>query len=628
MEKKILKTDKWNSERKQMARNLPPRMSEEIAKNISNNLVKIQNKVPSTRNLPLECPNTNSFRQNIQKTKSREISFNNTFTNNTLNSSVQDSIAKHQSFGESLPNKQGHFLSKDRNFITCSKDVKKNAWNNNIKTKKSINNSSHRFKPHGTKLNQFFETSEKENINLSNANIIKSNFTLNPKNEYLNEDENIILTRVTEEPSDYSISQTNDLKHSSTNNIFKLSKEPKTYGDNSTVSSTIHSKVAHSQEHFNPQNYKRFSKSLKRFEVQELKIPKNNYSKKENFRMIGLEYSKDFGQKLKNVNSVEEEYSRKTQSKALNNQNMVKDLILNTVNFGEGQPIKVYNIAVDSTTKNSKTKNLKQNKRVHKKIHKKRGRYRGEILSEYGMDFKLSPIDPPLREIPNIQIQLKKVGIKTQGKNYTSEVVPKKQLNLSNLSRGAKTEQLNIDSRGFGFSKRNINTEEHGEYLNYTADEINLSKHNKFLKNPRKQRSNIKINFGASLTPKKKVISKMNHTDQKDRNSKSIGGKKLFETMEHHKINQEVQKRLNNQTVLIAESPTIKRKPEPVKIRSHDDVMKKSIDFVHGHGMRSELNAGQGSLAESFLKKKEISQISLDYIGVYVLYIFFINFLF
>jgi hypothetical protein len=615
MENRNLKTDKWISEGKQRAGNLPPRMSEEIAKNISNNLVKIQNKVPPLRNQPHESQGTNVVRQNIKKPKSREISFNNTFTNNTLNSSLLDSIVKQQSFGEPVAKRPGNFLSKGNKFIVGSKDVKINAWNSQTQRQTRTSNSILKPSKSRSKSKNFYESGGKENINLSNTNIIKSNFTLNPKNEYLNEGENITLTQVTEEPSDYSMIHTQDQDLGSTKNIFKFHKEAKAQGDNSTVSSTIHSKINYSQDHSKSHNYKRFSKSLKKFEVRELKIPKNNYSKNNSFRQSGLEYSKDFGQKLKNVNSVDEDYSRKTKSKTLNNQNMVKDLILNTVNFGEGQPIEVYNISLESKTKNLKTKNTKNNQRVRPKKSKNRNRYRGEVSSEYGVEFRLSPVDAPLREVPSIQLQLKKVGIKTHSKNYTSEVVQKKELNMSNLSRGAKTEQLNIDSRGFGFSKRNLISEEHGEYLNYTADEINLSKHNKFLKNPRKQRSNIKINFGVSLTPKKKVISKLNATDQKGRPSKMGEGKKLFDTMQEHKIQEEVQKRLKNQTLLIAESPTIKRKPEPVKIRSHDDVMKKSIDFVHGLGMRSDFIGGQGSLAESILKKKEISQISLDYIG-------------
>lgn len=613
MEGRISKTEKIVFEEKRRTRDLPPRMSEEIARNISNNLLK---KKRNQQNLGHQESGKNVISEthkNILNKKSREISFNNTFTQHTLNSSVLESASRGQSFGD--PNKKGkvHFLNQDRRLIGASKDFKKNAWSSGAKPK---NPGSLSLPEGSTRYYQgSLNTSAKENMNFSNHNIIKSNFTLNPKNEYDCEDAPRELANISEEPTDHSQTPTSDQLGSSRNNIFLLDKKAGMLPDNSTVSSTIHSKLGHSREWMPKAPGNPSSRSLKKWDLPASTGQNRNWIGSHSKGKKGRDNLQNFGQKTLEKGCVQEEDYRKTQSKALGNQNMVKDLILNRVNIGVAQPIQVYNIAVKQPALLKKELPKKPLKNQRPKKAKKPKRYRGEVSSEYGFEMVASPVDLPGTAMPLISEELKRFGISGTRRNYVSDVTHGKQSKVSKISRGVKTENLNVDSRGFGFSKRNIGGDENESYLDYTAEEINLSRHNKFVKNPRKQRSNIKINFGGSLTPKKRIISKSKKPDGEHRKSKSITGKKLFERMNEHKIHEEVQKRLEG-----AEEPrdihTVRRKAEPVKIRSHDDVMKKSIDFINGMDPKSETNGVIGSLAESFLKKKEISQVSLDYMGL------------
>ena len=288
----------------------------------------------------------------------------------------------------------------------------------------------------------------------------------------------------------------------------------------------------------------------------------------------------------------------------------MKDLILNTIKNDNNSPIQVYNMEIDSNIKKIEYQKKKVSRKQNKK--RKRQKNRGEISDITIKEFiKMNP-DIPSKDTPNIKFELKRVGLNIKNDKSKSDVPKKDQSNYIKDSRVVRTEKMGLDSTGFGFSKRNLISMEGDNYLSLALEESNLSKHNKFVKNARKQRSNIKINFNSSLTPKKKIIKKTN------RNISGMGGKKLFDTIQRDKINEEVQRRIqtreNNNLKIYQNDSNIKK--NLVKIRSHDDLMKKSIDFINGPGSRPEISETHPSLIESMLKKKEISQISLDYMGM------------
>ena len=611
MEERILKTDYWKREKQTKDGILKTRMSEEIAKNISNNLIiqKENNRNSNSLEVPNKDINNNQYESLF--VKSREISFNNTFTHHTLGSEGMNSTGKYTSFGDLVSRTHPNSFLREKNFIGYSKEGKNNAWSKNSKKESYSNKNKNNPKLKNTKHHRISrDDSAKENVNILNSNIIRSNFTLNPELEYDNKKTNKELARVTEEPSDYSSIMTNDRPNVSKKSLINHVKETKNYPEASTVSSTVHSKIGlHSDNPFN-QKTRRFSNSLKDFEDKKNFISANQEHEKSSKGKLNEEYYKDFGQKIKDNYPHFEETHRKTQSKNYNKSNLVKNLILNRVSGTRNEPIQVYNIEVKPIGQKTLPKTKEDKPKPAQNRKKRKRRNRGEISSIEAIKFQTEMVDKGSIEMPNIRLQMKKMGLANLKTKCQSEVVTK---DSALTKRAVKTEKLGFDSRGFGFSKRNLISIEGESRLENLMDETNLSRHNKFIKNSRKQRSNIKINFGQSLTPKKKVISKNKAKGRVERKSKTIGGKKLFETMEDRGINEEVKKRMQNSKQTGKVKPRYRK--SPVIIRNHDDMMKKSVDFINGIENNST-NEAQGSLIESILKKKEISNVSLDYSGM------------
>jgi hypothetical protein len=609
MEERILKTDYWKTEKNNKSNNIKTRMSEEIAKNISNNLLmkKRNNNHSNSKELSSKANNINPDESLF--VKSREISFNNTFTHHTLGSEMMNSAGKYTSFGDSISKKPVNSLIREKNFISYSKETKNNAWSKNSQKLFNTSKKDHISKDNISKIKPH-DDSMKENINILNSNIIRSNFTLNPENEYDTKKEQNNLTQVIEESSDYSSILTTDKPNATRKKIFS-SKEPKNNFDNSTISSTINSKMGLSPDNPFNQKTRRFSNSLRDFDSKKIYTSSNVKNRDSNQMKFNGEYYKDFGQKTGESNNKIVESHRKTQSKNYNKSNLVKNLILNKVPIEQKEPIHVYNIQVQPL-KNKIVKEKREGQRKQAGTKKKRKkRNRGEISDKVAFVFAKEVPDKRSIDMPNIRTEMKRIGLTDLKNKCQSEIIEK---DSSLTKRAVKTEKLNFDSKGFGFSKRNLISIEGESQLNINMDDNSLSRHNKFIKNSRKQRSNIKIKFGQSLTPKKKIINKNVKHERVDRKSKSIGGKKLFETMEDRGIYEEVRKRMqkDSKTKKFPQNPRVNK--TPVMIRTHDDMMKKSVDFINGIDV-SSMN-GQGSLVESILKKKEISNISLDYSGM------------
>ena len=263
-------------------------MSEEIAKNISNNLLmkKRNNNHSNSKELSSKANHINPDESLF--VKSREISFNNTFTHHTLGSEMMNSTGKYTSFGDSISKKPVNSLIREKNFISYSKETKNNAWSKNAQklfntSKKDLiskdSKGISKIKPN--------DDSMKENINILNSNIIRSNFTLNPENEYNTKKEINNLTQVIEESSDYSSVLTTDKPNATRKKIFS-SKEPKNNFDNSTISSTINSKMGMSPDNPFNQKTKRFSNSLRDFDSKKIYTSSNLKNRDSNQRKFNV----------------------------------------------------------------------------------------------------------------------------------------------------------------------------------------------------------------------------------------------------------------------------------------------------------------------------------------------------
>lgn len=363
----------------------------------------------------------------------------------------------------------------------------------------------------------------------------------------------------------------------------------KAKADNSTVSSTVHSRKPN----------------------------------QENVFMISMSR---FSGKLKHVKSKGEMgeaqakwADRKTEARNLGQSNKVKDMLLN--GSGLHETVQVFNLreekregrpkrrrdrsrdraksrerAPESGKKGDKPRAKAETRRGEtEQRRRKRKRNRGQVSSQAARELTRRGPDEPCREGPQIQVEMKRRGLGGKGKSKSEAADASK----VNVSRGARTEQGMFESRSMW--REHLISWEGESGLGRTMDEHSLRRHNKFLKNGRKKQSNIKVNFGQSLSAKKKVIRR--------KRGERAEGKRLFEEMGRAGIESEVHRRM--------------RRKSPVKIRSHDDVMKKSADFIDGRGGAGGAgDAGDArrddpgqSLVESILKKKEVSQVSLDYMG-------------
>lgn len=589
MDRRILKTDSW--EQPQHSINSAPkvRMSEEIAKNISNNLVNRRTNFSVLQTQFSSNGQSNTKASSSFLKKSREISFNNNLTNQTIISDFLDSTSKYASFGESFSRNGISSFDQNPKFIGQPSETKNNIWNN------SHRRSQTRPNPRGTNTNGASpRVSGKENVNFINSGIIRSNFTLNPENEYNTRHTRPKLTCVSEEMSDQSSTWTHEPSLRGKRGI----------GDGSTVSSTVHSKLERGQENMFALSIRRFSNKLKNVESQDGIEVRNGPTSATGHVQTGNAYFKDFGQKSKTSGNRPQSGTRKTESKHLNKPSTVKAIILDSVGAGQNEPIQVFNLQVETRPKKMQKqgKRGKTDRNRKNDKRKKRSRNRGEISGKCAQNIRRHSPDPRIQQAPQIRIEMARMGLKTK---CASELGHFREQGKRNTTQGAQTEKAERESNAFGFSKRNLSPTDGESNLHATMDDHSISKHNKFIRTGRKQRSNIKINFGQSLTPKNQFI-RGQRSERVMRKSKSIGGKRLFEAMERHKIGEEVQKRMQ---------ATRERVPKvPVKIRSHDDVMKKSADFISGINM-SNLEGTNASLAESILKKKEISQVSLDFNG-------------
>lgn len=589
MSRRILKTDSWAQS--QHPKNSIPkvRMSEEIAKNISNNLV---NRRPKRSNLQDQLPANDH--SNIKTStsflkKSREISFNNNITHQTIASDFLDSTGKYTSFGDSFSRSGINSLEQNPKFIgqLAESKYKNNVWGPHDRP-------SHARRPtRGTgTIRDSAQDYGKENMNFINSGIARSNFTLNPENEYNTRRAQPKLTCVSEEASDQSSTLTHERS---------LAGRGRGKGEGSTMSSTTHSKPDKAQENIFALSIRRFSNKLKNVESQDgidVRIESTNAT--EPVESDNSYFTKS-GHKNKLMENSLESRDRKTKSKLLNKSNTVKALILDSVPGSPQEPIQVFNLQVESRPDKTH-KSGKQSRPRRSSKRKKKNRNRGEVSGTAVEALSSHRPDGRLKLGPPIRAQMAKFGLKTKSVGQTEHRRPE---SGEVSSRGARTENTGDDSNAFGFSKRNMGSMEGESYLQGNTEDHSISRHNKFLRTGRKQRSNIKIQFGQSLTPKNQVI-RGQRGERVMRKSKSIGGKRLFEAMERHKIGEEVQKRMQ---------AVRKRVPKvPLKIRSHDDVMKKSADFISGANV-SKADGANASLAESILKKKEISQVSLDLSG-------------
>ena len=215
---------------------------------------------------------------------------------------------------------------RDRKMDRSMKQKNNQDWYS-ISNKKDRNSYKRRLK---NKNSNYSSTSKL--LNGQGVNIIKSNFTLNPENEYNTKRNTNYFKNDNFEKSSFLSNNRDNLS----SNVFESKKDINDNLKNSTFSSTTFSKMGRSTRQSEIINRKKGQlNNYSKFESDDFKIDSHKYNKR----------SDAFNQKrFKRENNYND---KRSLSKTYNPRTMTKDQILKNIQLQSNKPIMLYNIEVN-----------------------------------------------------------------------------------------------------------------------------------------------------------------------------------------------------------------------------------------------------------------------------------------